>query len=150
MFEFNTAAKISEVAEKNAKAIEQININTTRHTEALSQAGLLISQLQPKLQKLGLEISQVGTSKSGNTPNWDETTILNVSLTCVPSEKSKFKFIPHNGYKADGSGQNESRLEAKKNKIEAALGYDKLTVNQYSLETGRRPKTDRVLITFYV
>lgn len=137
-FEFKTASRISEVAEKNAKKIQQIETNTRRHAEALSVAGVTLQRMEKELNKIGLTIVQASTSKTGHGEDWTETTKLKVSIRCA-AKNSKFKFVKFAGYKANGCGRNEKRLDDKAAKIEEAVkGIHKVQVNQYSLEYGRR------------
>jgi hypothetical protein len=125
VFARNTADQIKKLQDAEAKRNLLVEMLKAR-----------LVTLVPALEKRGLNLTDLRFYLNDNGS-------LVVSAKGVPYAGSKFRFIKFAGYDAQGRGRNRKTLDAKKDKLEEALG---VFVNEFSLEAKDVDANNRVLL----
>lgn len=148
-------ASFREAIEKRieAKRIEKelfdgmIEITNIR----LEKFGSHIPLLEAALAKQGLKIETITFGKSGANCNvWEEKDELVVDMRLVPTDNSKFKFVPFHGYTSGGASKNADRRIAKALKLTKFVSdyilLSRVSVNEFSLDESRNSNPNRVMM----
>ena len=133
--------------------IAALQNNKDRNSAAMQNLQGKLPALVDVLGGLRLEISDIGTSKTGLGQTWEAADKLRVEIIAVPVTKAAHSmFLPFRGYTAEGKGKNEKSLKAKADRlqdlIKAAIVTDFVQVNGNSFEV--RDRAARILITLWI
>lgn len=150
----NIESKLMSIEKDSKEKIDAIKNYETKLKEHVNKLKDKLPLLEMAAEEYGTTIGYLNFHKTGDSGVWPEGDKLWVTLSLIPTEKSKIRYIKDKGYDQNGRNKNDSELNAQAEKLQQflreKLSVDTVSVNKFSFEVGSSKPSSGILVELWI